>query len=156
MASDEPHNWSIYHYIRSECQCGVRVIMVTASMEHVMSHVSGWTELRCQLIDAGRTGSNAVWLAAYRMWHWFGLENIDLEWFLPSVDMGACIDVHYGSHFRLISPCLCVCVRACAYVCVCVGQQQCRRLLECEIAWRFLHCASFSHTSPISHSWQVS
>lgn len=137
------------------CVC-VSLKVVTAFMKHVMSHVSGWT-VGSELIDAGWSVSNAVWLVAYRMWHWFGMKNIDLEWFLPSVDMEGCIDVRHGSHFKLISPRLCVCVCACGRACVrvCVGRQQCRRLLKCEIVWRFLHCASFSHTSPISHSWQV-
>lgn len=48
---------------QSVCVC---VKVVTAFMKHVMSHVSGWTD-GTELIDAGWSGSNAVWLVAYRM-----------------------------------------------------------------------------------------
>lgn len=54
------------------------------------------------------------------------------------------IDVHHGSHFKLILPHFCVlwseCVSVCVRVCACVPVyvflcvlQQCRRLLKCEI-----------------------
>lgn len=61
-------NCSIYRYVRSECWCSVSVCIevVTAFMKHVMSHVSGWTD-GSELIDAGWSVSNAVWLVAYRM-----------------------------------------------------------------------------------------
>lgn len=90
-------------------QCVSRWLQPLWSMLWAM--LNDWTD-GSELIDAGWTGSNAVWLVAYRMWHCFGLKNIDLEWFLQSEDMEGCIDVHRGSHFRLISPCLhaCVCV----------------------------------------------
>ncbi len=143
---------SIYHYMRSECWCSVCVCVcgegVTTFMKHVMSYVvSGWTD-GLELTDAGWSGFNAVWLVAYRMWHWFGLKNIDLEWFLPSVDMEGCIDVHHGSHFKLISPRLCVCVCVCGVAAVPEATQVWNRATVSPLHF-------ISHTLPISHSWQV-
>lgn len=53
--------------VSSEHCCGVcGEAVVSAFMKHVMSHVSGWMD-GSGVIDGGWTGSNAVWLGAYRM-----------------------------------------------------------------------------------------
>lgn len=63
------HNYCVYQYIRSECWL-VCVSMcfkvVTAFMKHDTSHVNGLKD-GLELIDAGLSISNAVWLVAYRM-----------------------------------------------------------------------------------------